>query len=68
VAVGKSTFYLWIMEKGESILKSGDNNLKGEWHKLTIAEIDLPPPDSRESTVSSVFYSSPVSYRSCLIM
>lgn len=62
VATSYGAFFLWVMEKGESVLRVGDTGLKGEWHKITIPPgVDLPSPEAKESRMSSVFYDSVVS-------
>lgn len=62
MAVGKSSFLLWVKEKGESILKDkGDPALKGSWHRITVPEgMELPTSESKECSVASVFYENHV--------
>ena len=59
LAVGTSLFFLWQMEKGESISKERDAELKGTWHKvMTPAGMELPNTESKECSLAGVFYSS----------
>ena len=62
LSVGTSLFFLWEMEKGESISKDRDAELKGNWHKvMTPSGMELPNTESRESSLAGIFYTSPVS-------
>lgn len=67
VAIGHSSFLLWVKEKGEDILKDkGDPALKGSWHRIAVPDgMELPTLNSRESSLASVFYENPVSVPYC---
>ena len=59
LAVGTSLFFLWEMEKGESIYKDRDAELKGTWHKvITPTGMELPNSDSKECSLAGIFYTS----------
>ena len=62
LSVGTGLFFLWAMEKGESISKDRDAELKGNWHKvMTPSGMELPNTESRENSLAGIFYTSPVS-------
>lgn len=61
LVVGTSLFFLWEMEKGESISKDRDSEMKGTWHRVTTPTgMELPNTESKECSLAGIFYTSPV--------
>ncbi|XP_052775729.1 ciliogenesis and planar polarity effector 1-like isoform X2 [Mya arenaria] len=59
VAVGHQSFYIWAMERGETIHREQVPALKGSWHRVTVpAGMELPTDQNRECSMASVFYES----------
>lgn len=66
IGIGHREFYLWMMEKGETIARGGDIKLKGSWHRIVVPEgMELSSSDSMECTISTVFYDNHVLGHCC---
>ncbi|KAL3869912.1 hypothetical protein ACJMK2_042534 [Sinanodonta woodiana] len=66
LALGTSQFFIWEMNKGESLVRSREQELKGTWHGLGVPSgVLVPTADNREYSFDVVFFSSQVLGECC---
>ncbi|KAK3579099.1 hypothetical protein CHS0354_022119 [Potamilus streckersoni] len=66
LVLGTSQFFIWEMNKGESLVRSREQELKGTWHELGVPSgVPVPTADNRECSFDVVFFSSQVLGECC---